>query len=78
MKRRDFFKASAIGLAAHKSTIKANRIKTSLNSPVILSSWNFGLKAYVEAEKALKNGGNAMDAAEKAAMNAESDEENNC
>ena len=77
MKRRDFFKTSAIGLAAHKSIIKANQIETSINSPVILSTWNFGLKANVEAEKALKNGGNAMDAAEKGARNAESDEKNN-
>ncbi len=76
MKRRDFFKASAIGLASHKSIIKANQIKTSKNSPVILSTWNFGLKANIDAEKALENGGNAMDAAEKGAMNAEADEEN--
>ena len=76
MKRRDFFKASAIGLASHKSIIKANQIKISKNSPVILSTWNFGLKANIDAEKALENGGNAMDAAEKGAMNAEADEEN--
>ena len=43
---------------------------------MILSTWNFGLKANIDAEKALKNGGNAMDAAEKGAMNAEADEEN--
>ena len=76
MKRRDFFKASAIGLATPATIIKADKINTSKNNPVVLSTWNFGLKANVEAEKALKNGGNAMDAAEKGAMHAESDSEN--
>ena len=40
MKRRDFFKTSALGLAAHKSIIKASQIKPSINNPVILSTWN--------------------------------------
>ena len=77
MKRRDFFKASAIGVITPKSIIKASKINIPKNKPVILSTWNFGLKANIEAEKSLRNGGNAMDAAEKGAMNAESDEENN-
>lgn len=76
MKRRDFFKASAIGLTIPSTIIKGQKINISKNNPVILSTWNFGLNANIEALKELKNGGNAMDAAEKGAMHAESDVEN--
>jgi N4-(beta-N-acetylglucosaminyl)-L-asparaginase len=76
MERRDFFKASAIGLTIPSTIIKGQKINISKNNPVILSTWNFGLNANIEALKELKNGGNAMDAAEKGAMHAESDVEN--
>lgn len=76
MKRRDFFKASAIGLTIPSTIIKGQKINISKNNPVILSTWNFGLNTNIEALKELKNGGNAMDAAEKGAMHAESDVEN--
>ncbi|MGY8782211.1 MAG: N(4)-(beta-N-acetylglucosaminyl)-L-asparaginase [Fidelibacterota bacterium] len=76
MERRDFFKASAIGLTIPSTIIKGQKINISKNNPVILSTWNFGLNANIEALKELRNGGNAMDAAEKGAMHAESDVEN--
>ena len=76
MERRDFFKASAIGLTIPSTIINGQKINISKNNPVILSTWNFGLNANIEALKELKNGGNAMDAAEKGAMHAESDVEN--
>ena len=44
---------------------------------MVLSTWDFGLAANEEAIKVLKNGGNSMDAAEKAARHAEADPKNN-
>ena len=77
MKRRDFLRSSALGLAVPSSLMNADTLKTNKNNPVICSTWNFGLPANELAWKVLDNGGKAMDAAEAGARHAESDPENN-
>ena len=76
MKRRDFLRSSALGLAIPSSLMNADTLKTNKNNPVICSTWNFGLPANELAWKVLDNGGKAMDAAEAGARHAESDQEN--
>ena len=76
MKRRDFLRSSALGLAIPSSLMNADTLKTNKNNPVICSNWNFGLPANELAWKVLDNGGKAMDAAEAGARHAESDPEN--
>ncbi len=76
MKRRDFLRSSALGLAVPSSLMNAGTLKTNKNNPVICSTWNFGLPANELAWKVLDNGGKAMDAAEAGARHAESDQEN--
>ena len=76
MKRRDFLRNSALGLAVPSSLMNADTLKTNKNNPVICSTWNFGLPANELAWKVLDNGGKAMDAAEAGARHAESDQEN--
>jgi len=76
MKRRDFLRSSALGLAVPSSLMNADTLKTNKNNPVICSTWNFGLPANELAWKVLDNGGKAMDAAEAGARHAESDPEN--
>ena len=76
MKRRDFLRSSALGLAVPSSLMNADTLKTNKNNPVICSTWNFGLPDNELAWKVLENGGKAMDAAEAGARHAESDPEN--
>ena len=76
MKRRDFLRSSALGLAIPSSLMNADTLKANKNNPVICSTWNFGLPANELAWKVLDNGGKAMDAAEAGARHAESDPEN--
>jgi len=76
MKRRDFLKNSALGLAVPSSLMDVDTLKTNKNNPVICSTWNFGLPANELAWKVLDNGGIAMDAAEAGARHAESDQKN--
>ena len=69
--RRNFLKTSAIAsiaLVLHSFKTKEeeenqiDNIKT--NKPIVLSTWNFGLKANTEAWKILSNKGKAIDAVE--------------
>lgn len=66
--RRDFLKFS--GLAAAALLLKPFRSVaqysafTATEKPVVLSTWNFGLKANEEAWTVLRNGGRALDAVE--------------
>ena len=76
MKRRDFLRSSALGLAVPSSLMNADTLQTNKDNPVICSTWNFGLPANELAWKVLDNGGKAMDAAEAGARHAESDQEN--
>ena len=76
MKRRDFLRSSALGLAVPSSLMNADTLKTNKNNPVIISTWNFGLPANDVAMEVLLKGGNAMDVAEAGASHAEVDSEN--
>ena len=77
MKRRNFLRTSLVGLSSPLILAKSRNLKINKNNPVVLSTWDFGLAANEEAIKVLNNGGNSMDAAEKAARHAEADPKNN-
>ncbi len=69
--RRDFIRLTAIGggvLASRK--LRAN---AEAQKPVVISTWNFGLSANVEAWKILSKGGRALDAVEAGAKVPEGD-----
>lgn len=79
--RRNFIKkagiltsAFAISPLSAENFLVENKSKTSVpNQPIVLSTWNFGLKANVEAWKILSNNGNALDAVEKGVRIVEDD-----
>jgi N4-(beta-N-acetylglucosaminyl)-L-asparaginase len=70
--RRKFLKLSALGAAAltGKSVLASSPQE---NKPVVISTWNFGLQANVEAWKILSSGGRALDAVEAGAKVPEGD-----
>ena len=70
--RRDFIKLSALGAAAlPMSDLLAKPIQ-SVNKPIVISTWNFGVEANVAAWKVLSTGGRALDAVEAGARVTES------
>ena len=78
MRRRDFLKASALGVATPAAVLTScnsmnDTIKRNKNNPIVLSTWAHGLPANTAALKALEESGNAMDAAEAGARNSEED-----
>lgn len=69
--RRNFIKTAAagsIGLALHSFQSKEEENtftkETAVNKPIVLSTWNFGVKANGAAWEILKNNGRALDAVE--------------
>ena len=71
--RRTFIKQSALGLSAIPlATGFSNNIILG-TSPIVLSTWDFGLKANEEAWKVLSNGGRALDAVEQGVKLVEAD-----
>ncbi len=66
--RRDFIKLSALGAAAVPLNVFSKNefdlILSPKNKPIVLSTWNFGLKANEAAWEVLKNNGRALDAVE--------------
>lgn len=64
VKRRDFFKTGAIGLVVPTVVFGDTKLKTNINNPILLSTWNHGLPANEAGLISFQNGGNAMDAAE--------------
>lgn len=79
--RRNFLKKiSALGILSltakldasyFTSTKTTDTLKT--NKPLVLSTWNFGIQANVEAWKILGNNGSALDAVEKGVRFVEAD-----
>jgi len=70
--RRDFMKIGALG----GSVLATRRVVANVRkhgSPVVISTWNFGLAANVEAWKILSTGGRALDAVEAGARVPEGD-----
>ena len=66
--RRDFIKLSALGaISIPLKSFSKSPFEISLsrpNKPIVLSTWNFGLKANEGAWQILKNNGRALDAVE--------------
>ena len=73
MKRREFFKKSAVGLVASSTIFGGTDIKTNKNNPLILSTWSHGIPANDAAWDILENNGSPMDAAEAGARVSEAD-----
>ena len=73
MKRREFFKTSAVGLAASSTIFGGTNIKINKNNPLILSTWSHGIPANDAAWGILENNGSPMDAAEAGARVPEAD-----
>ncbi len=77
--RRKFIKTSAISslaLAINKSAACTSKKKPTTVKPVVISTWDAGLRANKAAWDVLKDGGRALDAVEKGVMVTES--EQNC
>lgn len=72
MIRRHFLKLSALS-AATLSTAGKALASAPATKPIVLSTWNFGLAANVEAWKVLSKGGRALDAVEAGAKVPEAD-----
>jgi N4-(beta-N-acetylglucosaminyl)-L-asparaginase len=62
--RRKFLKIAALGGLSPFASFSGN---ASVNKPVVISTWNFGLQANIEAWKILSTGGRALDAVEAGA-----------
>lgn len=70
--RRKFIKLSALGASVLSSTRLFAKTKEA-RKPIVLSTWNFGLEANVEAWKILSANGRALDAVEAGARVPEAD-----
>lgn len=80
--RRKFIKASAVSTAmlAVNKTSFANNIpnvsRDTINKPIVISTWDFGVAANADAWQVLKNNGRALDAVEQGVWVPEADESN--
>ena len=70
--RRQFIKTGTMATAI-LGTFPKMANSTNSNSPIVLSTWNFGLKANEEAWKVLGDNGNALDAVERGVKLVEAD-----
>lgn len=71
--RREFIKIAALGGSLAPLNGVAASDFTPPTKPLVLSTWNFGLEANVEAWKILSTGGRALDAVEAGAKVPEGD-----
>jgi N4-(beta-N-acetylglucosaminyl)-L-asparaginase len=71
--RRTFIKQSALGLSAIPLIQGASPLWSDETGPIVLSTWDFGLKANEEAWKVLSAGGWALDAVEQGVKLVEAD-----
>lgn len=63
--RRRFLSLSALGSLTGLGTVKAFAQEKPVNGPVILSTWNTGIRANVRANEVLESGGSVLDCVEK-------------
>jgi N4-(beta-N-acetylglucosaminyl)-L-asparaginase len=70
--RRKFIKLSALGASLLPTANLFSKPK-GVRKPIVISTWDFGLKANVEAWKILSGGGRALDAVEAGAKVPEGD-----
>jgi N4-(beta-N-acetylglucosaminyl)-L-asparaginase len=71
--RRKFIKTLSVAGAAAMSPLAYSRNLIAADTPVVISTWNFGLKANEAAWKILNDNGRALDAVEAGAKVPESD-----
>lgn len=74
MHRRTFL-AATIGASA----LAAHRLQGEIlapSTPVVISTWNFGVRANVESLRVLREGGSVLDAVERGVMVIEADDSN--
>jgi N4-(beta-N-acetylglucosaminyl)-L-asparaginase len=71
--RRKFLSLSVAGVSGLTITSRANPLDLPVERPVVISTWDFGLRANEAAWKVLSNGGRALDAVEAGAKVPEAD-----
>lgn len=71
--RRKFLQLGTLASLAPVSKLFAGFKSTLATKPVVISTWNFGVGANVEAWKVLSSGGRALDAVEKGVQVPEGD-----
>ena len=76
MKRRNFIKAGAVGLASPILLAGKKKMKVNKNNPIIVSTWLHGIPANEASIKVLKKNGSALDAVEAGVRVTEADAEN--
>jgi len=67
--RRKFILSGAVGVSSlslgqHVPALRTENRRRSVNGPIVVSTWNFGVAANQEAWKVLESGGRALDAVE--------------
>ena len=76
MKRRNFFKAGAVGLISPAILSGRKKMKTNTNNPIVISTWSHGIPANEVSMEILKKNGSALDAVEAGVQVTEADAEN--
>jgi N4-(beta-N-acetylglucosaminyl)-L-asparaginase len=76
MKRRNFIKAGAVGLASPILLAGKKKMKVNKNNPIVVSTWLHGISANEASIKVLKKNGSALDAVEAGVRVTEADAEN--
>jgi len=76
MKRRNFIKAGAVGLASPMLLAGNKEMKVNTNNPIVISTWLHGIPANEASIEVLKKNGSALDAVESGVRVTEADAEN--
>ena len=76
MKRRNFIKVGAAGLASPILLAGNKDMKVNKNNPIVISTWSHGIPANEASIKILENNGSALDAVEAGVRVTEADAEN--
>ena len=76
MKRRNFIKVGAAGLASPILLAGNKDMKVNKDTPIVISTWSHGIPANEASIKILENNGSALDAVEAGVRVTEADAEN--
>ena len=76
MKRRNFIKVGAAGLASPILLAGNKDMKVNKDNPIVISTWSHGIPANEASIKILENNGSALDAVEAGVRVTEADAEN--
>jgi N4-(beta-N-acetylglucosaminyl)-L-asparaginase len=76
MSRRSFLRNSLMGIPAVSGLISFKPTQTKIQTPIIISTWDFGKAANAEGWKILAANGHSLDAIEKGARITEADQSN--